>query len=183
MHNLIFKGGSLAPFVYRKAARQVPVFVVNLPGAAIPYNETKCFKLPFGKSEREGRTQGDCRQLQFFTGRNVADNPRTILTLLRHCFFSKFFVSKLSPSKLEKNATSQNAKLCDIRPLLSDFSPPTPRGGAFRTRRQHGEVRTHHIFQWKAAVPRKSVRQNLPAFLFFESIGETHLPPRQFPAQ
>jgi hypothetical protein len=128
-----FWENSLAPFVYLNAARQVPVFVAKIPGAAISCNETKCFKLPFGKSELEGGTQGDFRQLHFFTGRTVAGNPRTILTLLRHCFFSKFFVSKLSSAKLEKNATSQNAKLCDIPPFPFRHSPQPPRG-AFRSR-------------------------------------------------
>jgi len=72
-----FWENSLAPFVYRKAALQVIVFVANLPGAAIPCNETKCFKLPFGKSELEERERkGDSKHFFFFF-KVCVSNPRT----------------------------------------------------------------------------------------------------------
>gem|GEM_PF-5265236 len=83
--------------------------------------------------ESRKRKSGNARGLSatsFFTGRIVADNPRTILTLLRH---SSLFLGGLSASfrlhRQEKWLCTQNAKLCDIPASFFSDIPPTPAGG------------------------------------------------------
>jgi len=125
---------SLAPFVFRKAALQVSVFVASIPGAAIPCNETKGFKLPFGKSEAEERERKGIVGNVIFHWKDCCRQPsHNFDVVATQLTISRRFVCKLSSSPPRKVAVYAKREIVRHSRFILFRHPPNPRWGLLLT--------------------------------------------------